>query len=127
MKCPVGGNRIEGRPEPCMVEMKHNHRWPWHHFQDQPQYLKELHYNFIEHFFPKDKTVLTNEAKAAMAYKAYFKQEADAKKAAMKQRKKHPESGGEQNISMRDGKVWINGREAAMDELKKMGITNATK
>lgn len=125
MKCPVGGEKIEGRPEPCMVEMKHNHRWPWQHFQNQPQYLKDLHYNFIEYFFPKDRTVRNDKAKAALAYKAYFKQETDAKKAAMKQRKKHPEDSKAHNISMRDGKVGINDKEATSNELKRMGINTS--
>ena len=107
MICPVAK---------CEQEIRVNSsRWGYAHFQAYDELHKQLHYNWLNYFYPDlAKSDYTDDLKFMFAYQRWHKQERDQ----AKQTKKGKTEGD--NITMKDGKIMQNGVEYTPEQFSQM-------
>ena len=105
--CPVAG---------CGKEIPINsHSKGYKHFQDQDEFHKNLHFNFLSYFFPDlANSDWSNDLKFRFAYQRWHKQEKDQAKMP-----KHDKQEGD-NITMKDGKIVYNNEEYTPEQFSQM-------
>ena len=105
--CPVAG---------CGKEIPTNsHSKGYKHFQDQDDFHKTLHFNFLSYFYPDlAKSDYTDDLKFRFAYQRWHKQEKDQAKMP-----KHDKQEGD-NITMKDGKIVYNNEEYTPEQFSQM-------
>ena len=107
MMCPVAK---------CEQEIRVNSsRWGYAHFQAYDELHKQLHYNWLNFFYPDlAKSDYTDNLKFRFAYQRWHRQEKDSAKMP----KSSKEEG--QNITTKDGKIVYNGEEYTLEQFSQV-------
>ena len=110
MICPVAK---------CEQEIRVNSsRWGYAHFQAYDELHKQLHYNWLNYFYPDlAKSDYTDDLKFRIAYKKWHENE---KKQKIQAQKKKTDKNATDNITMKDGKVIYNGEEYTPEQFSQM-------
>lgn len=108
MICPVAK---------CEQEIRVNSsRWGYAHFQAYDELHKQLHYNWLNYFYPDlAKSDYTDDLKFRIAYERWHKQQKDL---AMQKKKGTPATG--QNIEIKNGKYIVDGEEYTQEQFINM-------
>ena len=106
--CPVAG---------CGKEIPINsHSKGYKHFQDQDEFHRTLHHNWLNYYFPDlSKSDYTDDLKFRIAYERWHKQQKDL---AMQKKKGTPATG--QNIEIKNGKYIVDGEEYTQEQFINM-------
>ena len=105
MMCPVAK---------CEQEIRVNSsRWGYAHFQAYDELHKQLHYNWLNYFYPDlAKSDYTDDLKFRIAYRRYTTEQRD-----MAKRKK---SGEPESFRVENGMVDYQGKKYPLDEFQRM-------
>jgi hypothetical protein len=101
----------------CGKEIQINsHSQGYKHFQDEDEFHRQLHYNWLNYFFSDlAKSDYTDDLKFRIAYQRWHKQQ---KELAKKQKKGEKNLSG--NFEVRNGKIIKDGMEYTQEEFMNM-------